>query len=236
MCADSFSNSAEISADGRHVVFKSRATNLVPGDANGRDDVFIRDLDSGTTRMVSVAFGAQSGGNRESRSPDVSADGRYVVFESSASNLIAGGDTNGFADIYLRDLATGTTTRISQGHDGSWADNHSYSPCISDDGSLIAFHSEASNLVLDDANGVVRDVFVHDRLSGTTRLVHRAFDGGLPSGYAENCGMSGDGRFVAYESISSNLVASDPNGAINDIFRTWIGGDRLFDDGFDIVR
>lgn len=234
--ADSFSNSAEISADGRHVVFKSRATNLVPGDANGRDDVFIRDLDSGTTRMVSVAFGAQSGGNRESSSPDVSADGRYVVFDSFASNLVAGGDTNGFLDIYLRDLATGTTTRISQGHDGSEANEHSYTPCISDDGSLIAFHSDASNLVPDDVNGNVRDVFVHDRLSGTTRLVHRAFDGGLPYGYAENCGLSGDGRFVAYESISSNLVASDPNGAMNDIFRTAIGGDRLFDDGFDIGR
>lgn len=102
-----------------------------------------------------------------------------------------------------------------------------------DDGSLIAFDSDASNLVPDDANGNVRDVFVHDRSSNTTRLVHRAGDGGTPSGIAENCGLSGDGRYVAYESNSSNLVASDPNGAINDIFRTGTGRDRIFDDGFD---
>ena len=229
--ANELSFSAVISADGRHVAFESRATNLVPGDDNSRDDVFVRDLAASVTRLVSVAPGGV-GGDGDSDSAAISANGRHVAFMSSAGNLVDG-DVNGFADVFVRDLDAGTTVMVSRGHDGSPADEHSYSPCISDDGAVVAFHSDASNLVADDANGAGRDVFVHDLASGTTRMVHRALDGGSGNGIAENCGLSADGRHVAYESTSANLVASDPNGAVNDIFRTETGGDRIFDDGFE---
>jgi Tol biopolymer transport system component len=229
--ADELSFSAAISADGRHVAFESRATNLVEGDDNSRDDVFVRDLAASVTRLVSVA--ADGGGaDADSDSAAISATGRHVAFTSSAGNLVDG-DVNGFVDVFVRDLEAGTTVMVSRGHDGSPADEHSYNPCISDDGSVVAFHSDASNLVADDANGAGRDVFVHDLASGDTRLVHRALDGGSGNGIAENCGLSADGRHVAFESTSANLVASDPNAAVNDIFRTETGSDRIFDDGFE---
>jgi Tol biopolymer transport system component len=229
--ADSFSHTAAVSGDGRHVAFQSRATNLVPGDDNGHDDVFVHGLDDGVTRMISIA--ADGGGaDNASDSPAMSATGRYIAFTSGAGNLVDD-DANDFVDVFVRDMDAGTTLLVSRGHDGSPADEHSYNPCISDDGSVIAFHSDASNLVADDANGQGRDVFVHELASGITRMVHRAPGGGSGDGIAENCGLSGDGRQVAFESTSTNLVASDPNGDTNDIFRTEAGGDRIFDDGFD---
>ena len=229
--ADSFSHGPAISADGDHVAFHSRATNLVAGDVNGRDDVFVRHLQSGTTELVSVAADGGSA-DGDSDSAAISANGRYVAFTSSASDLVAD-DGNDFVDVFVRDLETGTTTLVTRGHDGSPADEHSYNPCISDDGSIIAFHSDASNLTVDDANGSGRDVFVHERASGATSRAHRALDGGSGSGIAENCGLSGDGRRLAFESTSTDLVESDPNGAVNDIFRTDVAGDRIFADGFD---
>ena len=229
--SDSFSNSAVISADGRHVAFQSRATNLVPGDGNERDDVFVHDLDSGITRLASIGAGGE-GALRESRSPAISGDGRYVAFESVASNLVAG-DDNGYTDVFVRDLLANTTVLVSRGHDGTPANEHSGNPCISDDGSIVAFHSDASNLVADDANGTGRDVFVHDLASGQTRLASRTLDGGSGNGISESCGLSGDGKYVAFESSVPDLVADDHNGATNDIFHTAAGGDRIFADGFD---
>lgn len=229
--ADFFSHAPAISADGEHVAFHSRATNLVAGDVNGRDDVFVRHLASATTELVSVADdGGSSDGHSDSAA--ISASGRYVVFTSSASDLVAD-DGNAFTDVFVRDLETGTTTLVSRGHDGAPADEHSYNPCISDDGSIIAFHSDASNLAVDDANGSGRDVFVHDVASGVTWRANRALDGGNGDGIAENCGLSGDGRRLAFESTSADLVESDPNGAVSDIFRTDVAGDRIFADDFD---
>ena len=229
--SDLFSHAPAISADGQHVTFHSRATNLVAGDVNGRDDVFVRHLQSASTQLVSVAAdGGSADGHSDSAA--ISASGRYVAFTSSATDLVAD-DGNDFVDVFVRDLETGTTTLVSRGHDGSPADEHSYDPCISDDGSIIAFHSDASNLTVDDANGSGRDVFVHDIASGVTWRAHRALDDGAGNGIAENCGLSGDGRRLAFESTSSDLVESDPNGAVNDIFRTDIAGDRIFADGFD---
>lgn len=230
--ADSFSNSAAISADGRHVAFKSRATNLVPGDGNERDDVFVHDLDTGTTHLASVGFDG-GGADSYSDNPALSADGRHVAFTSAATNLVEGGDGNDFVDVYVRDRETGTTVLVSRGWDGSPADEHSYDACLSDDGRVIAFHSDASNLVADDPNGHGRDVFVHDLATGRTHLASRTLDGGGGDGTSENCGLSGDGRHVAFESNVANLVASDPNGTTNDIFRADAGGDRIFDDGFE---
>src|SRR5690606_12352956 len=109
--ADSFSHGVAISGDGRHVAFESRATNLVPADDNGRDDVFVHDLDEGVTRLVSIA--ADGGGaDNASDSPAVSATGRYIAFTSSAGNLVLD-DANGFVDVFVRDMEAGTTTLVS---------------------------------------------------------------------------------------------------------------------------
>lgn len=232
--SDSFSHSVAISADGRHVAFKSRATNLVPGDGNERDDVFVHDLDTGITRLASIGVDG-SGADSYSDNPALSADGRHVVFTSAATNLVEGGDGIDVVDVFVRDMVAGTTVLVSRGWDGSPADEHSYDACISDDGTVVAFHSDASNLVSDDANGNGngRDVFVHDLGTGRTRLASRTLDGGGGDGTSENCGLSGDGRHVAFESNVANLVASDPNGTTNDIFRADAAGDGIFDDGFE---
>lgn len=225
------SQSPAISGDGRMIAFKSRANNLVPGDGNQNDDVFVHDRQTGTTQVASISLEGVTANNASS-SPAISADGRFVAFTSFASNLVED-DSNAFDDVFVRDLVAGTTRLISRGHDGSPADQHSYNPCISADGSVIAFHSDAGNLVADDINGDGRDVFVHDSATGTTRLAHRATDGGNGNGITENCGLSDDGSYVAYESTSTNLVDSDPNGALNDIFRSDTGNDWIFGDGFD---
>jgi Tol biopolymer transport system component len=160
--ANGNSVSPEISGDGRFVAFYSTATNLVSRD------VFVRDLQTGATTRVSVASdGAQANGN--SFAPAISRDGRYVVFSSSASNLIAD-DTNNANDIFLRDRVANTTTRISVGVGGAQPNASSYAPAISADGNVVAYESEATNLVTGDTNAV-RDVFVYDRTTGTTTRV-----------------------------------------------------------------
>lgn len=229
--ANQSSQSPRLSADGRNVLFLSTASNLVPDDGNGYfEDVFVHDLDTGITQLVSVTDDELSA-DWYTQFATFSGNGRYVAFVSSASNLFEG-DSNERSDLFVRDLQAGTTTLVVRGHDGSLANDHMYNPCISDDGSVIAFHSDATNLVPDDANGDIRDVFVHERSTGRLYLANRALDGGSGNATAENCGISGDGRYVAYESVSTNLVEFDPNGAINDIFRS-DAGDRIFAHGFE---
>src|SRR5262249_55118667 len=148
--ADGESVNAAISADGRFVAFESQATNLVPGDTNGMGDVFVRDRMTGTTTRVSVASdGSQADG--ESFRPAISADGTVVVFESRATNLIAG-DSNAAADVFVHDRATGATTRVSVASDGTGGDRTSYLAGISGDARIVAFTSEATNLVPGDTN------------------------------------------------------------------------------------
>jgi Tol biopolymer transport system component len=159
------SHFAAISADGRYVAFHSDASNLVAGDTNNARDIFVRDRQMGTTERVSVhSNGAQ--GNDWSFDPAISDDGRYVAFESRASNL-APGYTNGTVDIFVRDRLMGTTERVSVDSNGTQANYDSYSPDISGDGRYVAFQSLASNLVSGDTNGV-SDVFVRDRGSTPT--------------------------------------------------------------------
>jgi Tol biopolymer transport system component len=145
-----------MSADGRFVAFTSEAP-LVPGDTNGVADVFLRDLRAGTTVRVNLtADGRQAGG--ASYSPMMSADGRHVVFSSDATNLVAG-DTNGVADVFLRDLRPGTTVRASLAADGGQGNDGSYNGVVTRDGRYVAFASAATNLVPGDTNGVT-DAFL----------------------------------------------------------------------------
>jgi Tol biopolymer transport system component len=216
-----------ISADGRFVAFYSSASNLVPGDTNGVEDVFVHDRLTGQTTRVSVASdGAQ--GNGPSWGPSISADGRFVAFESRASNLVPG-DTNGTTDVFVHDRHTGQTMRVSVASDGREGNSYSWLARISADGRFVVFTSDASNLVAGDTNGTW-DVFVHDRLTGQTTMVSVASDGTPGNGRSIGVSISGDGRFVAFMSEASNLVAGDTNGtwdvfvaaAVEAMWRPWM--------------
>jgi Tol biopolymer transport system component len=160
-------------------------------------------------------------GNGDSGSGSISADGRYLAFASSASNLVAG-DSNGFGDVFVHDLISGTTERVSIATGGAQGSNVSGSPSISSDGRYVAFDSLAANLVPVDTNGA-RDVFVRDRLSGTTERVSVATGGAEGDFDSANASISADGRYVAFDSVATNLVPSDTNGGF-DVFEH----DRLF--------
>jgi Tol biopolymer transport system component len=206
------SGAASISADGRYVAFDSRATNLVPGDTNGTWDAFIRDRQSGTTERVSVDSGGAQG-NGLSGGSSISADGRYLAFVSSATNLVPG-DTNGALDVFVRDRQSGTTERVSVDSGGAQGNGVSYLSSISSDGRYVAFRSYAQNLVPGDTNGTW-DVFVHDRQSGTTERVSVDSSGGQGNGndwYNDRLSISADGRYVAFYSSGTNLVPGDTNG------------------------
>jgi Tol biopolymer transport system component len=203
---------ASISADGRFVAFTSFATNLVPGDTNRRDDVFVRDRLTGTTELVSVDS-AGNQGNRDSGSPAISADGRFVAFHSVATNLVPG-DTGNMTDVFVRDRLTGTTQRVSVDSAGTEGNGASVEPAISGDGRFVAFYSFATNLVPGDTNGD-GDVFVHDRQTGTTERVSVDSAGNQGSAISDGfrkVSISADGRVVAFVSVATNLVPGDTNG------------------------
>jgi Tol biopolymer transport system component len=213
--ADGFSYSPIISADGRFVAFHSYATNLVSQDTNGKSDVFIHELETGETTRVSIDSQGNQG-NGDSWQSAVSADGSLVVFLSSATNL-ASGDQNGYRDVFVHDRSTGETTRVSLATDGTEANQDSGYPAISADGQWVAFESKATNLVAEDANGIVVDIYLHDRLSGATSLVSLSSSGeqGTLSAYFPS--ISADGRYVSFDSASDNLASNDSNLA-SDIF------------------
>jgi len=203
------SRAASISADGRFVAFESDSPNLVAGDANDANDVFVRDRWLGTTELVSVdGNGVQ--GNGASFRPSISADGRFVAFMSKASNLVFS-DTNGSSDIFVRDRQARTTERVSVSSAGGEGDQDSDDPSICDDGRFVAFHTYASNLVPNESpNGT--NVLVRDRQNGTTLLVSVGL-GGVPADQGSLYpAISGDGRFVAFMSFADNLVPGDLNG------------------------
>jgi Tol biopolymer transport system component len=208
-----------VSADGRFVAFQSSANNLVPGDTNGKVDVFVRDRQTHTTRRVSVGS-SDNQANGESDWPSISADGRFVAFQSSANNLVPR-DTNGGRDVgldvFVRDRQAGTTRRVSISSSGDQTNNgNNFYPSISANGRFVAFGSNADNLVPNDTNGGFSDVFVHNLRTGTTRLVSVSSSGDQrrQGGYSPS--ISADGRFVVFTS-SSSLVPGDTN-FIDDVF------------------
>ena len=212
---DGNSTNSAISADGRFVAFFSGATNLVGGDTNATIDIFVHDRQTGTTERVSVTTGGVQATGGDSYNPAISADGRFVAFDSDATNLV-GGDTNGLNDVFVHDRQTGTTERLSVATDGTEADNNSYDPAISADGRFVAFYSYATNLVSGDTNSTF-DIFVHDRQTGTTERVSVATGGAEATGVSLVPAISADGRFVAFHSDATNLVSGDTNGQ-SDVF------------------
>jgi Tol biopolymer transport system component len=212
--ANGSSRDPAISADGRFVAFQSSATNLVAGDTNNAEDVFVRDRKAQVTRRVSVGPGGQQA-NGGSAVPAISAHGRFVAFISSASNLVAG-DTNDSPDVFVRDRVAQVTRRVSVGPGGQQANDFSQSPAISAGGRFVTFTSLASNLVPGDTNGH-KDVFVRDRVAQLTRRVSVGPGGQQANNISRAPAISADGRFVAFTSFASNLVPGDTNGT-SDVF------------------
>jgi Tol biopolymer transport system component len=209
--ADGNSGFAAISGDGRFVAFSSAATNLVPGDTNNHWDVFVRDRLTGNTERINLSTaGAQGDGDSLYPAPAISADGRFVAFSSAATNLVPG-DTNGLRDVFVRDRQTGSTERVSVSSAGAQGDAISYAQAISGDGRFVAFASTATNLVPGDTNGHY-DVFVRDRQTGSTERVSLSSAGAQGDEDSLFPSISADGRFVAYLSAATNLVADDTNG------------------------
>ena len=211
-----------ISNDGRYVAFSSAASNLVSGDTNGENDVFIRDLTLGTTQRVSVATGGAQATGGDSFGTAMSADGRYVAYMSEATNLVAG-DTNAATDVFLFDRQTNTTTLISKSVGGTIGNDNSFFPTLSDDARYIAFATRATNLVPGtDANGSEQDVLVWDLVDNTLQRVNVNASGQQSSGGGATLGsfdpwFSADGRVLSIESTSVDLVTGDTNG-VRDIF------------------
>jgi Tol biopolymer transport system component len=208
-----------VSADGRFVAFHSGATNLVPGDTNGWADVFVHDRLTGTTDRVSVSSSGEQANwtpyALSSKFPSISSDGRFVAFSSFATNLVPG-DTNGREDVFVHDRLTGVTERVSVSSSGQQGNADSLTSSISADGRFVAFCSLANNLLPGDTNGC-GDIFVHDRLTGATERVSVSSSGEPGNGGSYDPCISQDGRFVAFDSWSSNLVPGDTNG-FEDVF------------------
>jgi Tol biopolymer transport system component len=281
---DATSNSSwpSLSADGQFVAFSSWASNLVPNDLNDTSDIFVRDLATGTTTLVSVdSDGVQANG--PSFSPSISADGNVVAFRSYATNLVAG-DTEGKIDVFVHTISTGVTQRVSQRPSGIGADRDSGEPAISGNGRTVAFSSDANNLVSVRVNvtGLCCDIFVHNIASGHNRLgdpmvngrgasdsfapvlstsgrylgffswgcdivegipcldessvyrldlktdemtlVSEAYKGGIGFGCGSNPAISADGTKVAFISDGDNLVPGDTNGAYDVFVRNLVTG------------
>jgi hypothetical protein len=205
---------SSISADGDHIAFQSKASNLVASDTNGAQDIFVRNIQTDETVRVSVnSNNVQANG--DSFLPSISWDGRFVTFYSSATNLVAN-DTNGVMDVFVHDLQSGETTLVSLGSNGKKANGPSDRAHISGDGRFIAFRSFATNLIANDTNGVA-DIFLYDRETGVTKRVSVSdlgaqANGASPSAYSSDFALSGDGKYLAFSSDATNLINDDTNG------------------------
>lgn len=197
---------ASVSADGRYVVFHSNSDNLIPNDTNGMADVFIKDTQTGAISLVSS--GANGQGNQWSGQASVSADGRYVVFESVSNNLVSG-DTNNMSDVFIKDTQTGTISLVSSFVDTSngntlvQGNSSSYQAKISDNGQYVVFESNSDNLVSGDTNFTV-DVFIKDMTTGTISLVAPAGSNGA----SLQANVSANGQYVVFTSTATSLGAN----------------------------
>ncbi len=208
------SDSPAISADGRFVAFRSEASNLVTVDANGAYDIFVRDRQKGATIRVSISSDAVEA-DASSAAPAISADGGYVAFHSAATNLV-GEDDNGFDDVFVHDLTTTATVRVSVSSDGAQADGLSQHATVTNAG-LVGFFSAATNLVAGD-EAWVSDVFVHDLDGATTERISLAFTGVEADAASTAPALSADGRFVAFQSYANNLIPPPDGNSTWDVF------------------
>lgn len=203
-----------ISADGRYVLFASLANNLVSNSVAGplpvlfppRLNVFLRDRTNGTTTLVSVNLSG-NGGNGDSTPRAISTNGQYALFESAASDLVPG-DNNNAGDVFIRDLVAGATRLVSVATNGGPGNGLSQESAMTPDGRYVAFSSAANNLVPEDTNGIP-DIFVRDLQAGTTTLASVGAFSALWTSGSEWPDLTPDGRYVAFFSPATNLVAGD---------------------------
>ena len=213
------SDSVSISADGQLVAFRSSASDLIPNDTNGLGDIFVYDRGSDEIERVSIASDGTEAVDGASSWPSLSPDGRYVAFQSSASNLVPG-DTNGVDDIFVYDRDIDTVERVSVNGQSTQGNGASHSPTISRDGRFVGFVSRADNLVEGDTNGAF-DIFVVDRQHASIQRVSVSNDGteanALSGGsvFGRLVALSDDGRFVGFRSLAHNLVAGDTNSSFD---------------------
>ena len=206
--ANSISYSPKVSGNGKQVVFYSLADNLVTDDNNGESDVFIRDLETGSTKLVSTsASGVQANGR--STEGVVSENGRYVAFSSLATNLVST-PTVGKSNVYVKDMQTGVIQIVSVNNHGQAGDAESFEPAISASGRYIAFSSLANNLDSSSANNQY-DIFVHDRELNKTTRVSINNSGQISNNHSGQVSISDDGQVIAFASLANNLVSVDDN-------------------------
>lgn len=211
------SGRASVSNDGRYVAFWSYADNLIDEDFNHNDDVFLRDRWLGRTTRISVASnGAEAHG--DSFSPRISGNGRYVVFLSYWDGFTPA-INNAHADVFVHDRVLATTVRASVSSSGDPANADSLRPDISADGRFVVFQSDADNLVANDTNQAT-DIFVRDMLLGETTRVSVSSSGSQSAGVgrgSSRAAISGNGRYVAFDSLADNFVPIDTNNNL-DVF------------------
>jgi hypothetical protein len=208
---------AVVSPDGRFVAFTSAASNLVAGDSNGSEDVFLTDRLFGTTTLISVSStGSQA--NDDAEAPSISTDGRFVAFASHATNLVDD-DDNANGDVFVRDTVAGTTERVSVDSTGDDTGESSDDPDISANGLIVVF---ATNGALDpDDDNARQDVYLHNRMSDTTTLVSRTSTGDLSDGSSVRPSVNARGTHVAFESAATDMVPGDTN-EVSDVFVTTV--------------
>ena len=217
--ANSVSYDPVISDNGRFVAYESFATNLGPTDLNSRYDVYVRDRQLGTNLLCSRNLAGTDGGSEDSYDPIISGNGQVVVFYSYATNLVTG-DTNGTGDIFAFNTTTHTRQLVSVALGGGVANNDSFNPSISTDGRYVTFQSYATNLVANDSNGDISDIFVRDLLAGTTTLISgncNGLGGGNDGSYAPS--ISGDGRYITFQSAANDLVGGFYSQGVENIYR-----------------
>lgn len=203
--ANGDSHVASVSGDGRYVAFASYASNLVPGDSNGAEDVFLLDRATGGLRRISAAPAGNPRPRVEgSGGPQVSDDGRFVVFMSQTDTLVAG-DDNRSDDVFVYEIASGRLELVNRAADGGFADQGGGHPRISADGRRVVFVSTSSDLL--GTNGDRGHLYLRDRATGITEMIDRAADGTPSDGDRSDMmyALSGDGRYVAFTSRSSRL-------------------------------
>jgi Tol biopolymer transport system component len=222
--ANGGSDKPDISYYGQYVTFQSDATNLVTGDTNAARDVFVHNRINGDTTRASVSTGGVQGDNA-SHLPKITGNGAAVAFSSTATNLVAG-DTNAVDDIFVRYLWTNQTIRVSLDSAGNQSNGGSHTPDIAGNGDWVVFASSANNLVAGDTNAV-DDIFAHAPSTGVTIRSSVSTAGTQANALSSLPSTSYDGRFTAFTSSATNLVANDTNG-FNDVFVRYNGEEGGF--------
>ena len=216
-----WSGQADVSGNGRYVVFESQATDLVPGpDANhGGSDVYLYDASDGAVRRVSLTDAGIQSASGQSGSPAIDAAGRVIAFASTAplDGPARARPEQPIRSVFRRDLSTGETRRLSAARGGSIPDGASFSPTISGDGGRTVFVSVATNLAGGSAGARRRpQLYLHDAGTGQVRRISRGASGAAADGFSRHPSLSGNGRFVVFSSDASDLPCADRCGPFAD--------------------